>query len=213
MPRLWPRMAYEAPTGYVLFVERHLDALRREAATVVGDDGEADRLYPDVLMDVATHWKWLEARRRWLGGAGAADAYLHRAFQRRSLRWRSEQWRSDQDAVSEVDVWGPDVQVWRPDEPPPLIRPRTPPGTNLSSTALRLAPHVTPERRASAMPVAEALVAWWHAYEAWRRRQVIVIVATVFILLALASRPGTGAVGAPPERAPVTVIDIHAGWG
>jgi len=224
MLRLWPRMTYEAPRGYVQFVERHIDELRRDAATVVGEDGEADSLYPEVLTDVAARWKWFERSRRWLGRSGDAEAYLRRAFQRRSLRWRSAQWRADQDAAAQVDVWNPEIQVWRDGELPPLLRASVPPPEDLSSTALRLAPHVAPERRAAPLPVADALVAWWHAYEAWRRRQVIIALAMVVILLIIGMRTSSAALSQPPPASPavshpapprpvVSPIDIHAGWG
>ena len=68
MPRVLPRMPDEAPAGYIAFVARHLEPLRRDAARVVGDEEDADRLYPDVLADVAARWGWLELLRTRLGG-------------------------------------------------------------------------------------------------------------------------------------------------
>ena len=59
--RLLPTMALEPPARYVAFVAAHLDPLREQAVGVAGED-EAQRLYPEVLTDVATRWRWLELR-------------------------------------------------------------------------------------------------------------------------------------------------------
>jgi hypothetical protein len=204
MPRLLPRMAYEAPPSYVSFVERHIDTLRRDAATVVGDEYDADRLYPDVLTDVAARWTWLELARTLLGRSGAADRYLHRSFARRSMRWHAGQWGSEE--ITEIEV-----RVWRPDEPSPL---QPSPRRRASSVAERLAPQLAPERPRAVAPIAEAAVAWWHAYEAWRRRWVIAGCVAVFVLLALAGRTPPEALrtsGALPPAASWSVAAADAG--
>jgi hypothetical protein len=157
----------EPPPEYVDFVRRHLEPLRRDAARVVGDEHDADLLYPDVLTDVATHWSWLELQRTRLGRREAADDYLDRAFARQSLRWQPDQ--VDR-FVSDVDI-----SVWDDSELPP--RPV------YTSNATKLAPLLTPPRRVHAGAVCEAAIAWWHAYEVHRRRKLIAIAAVGLVLL------------------------------
>lgn len=186
MLRLVPPMPTEPPDGYVAFVERHLDSLRRESATVVGDERDADQLYPDVLTDVATRWRWLNLLHTRLNRPDAGERYLRQAFARRSQRWRSEQ------------TFGVDIEVWQPDAPAPptwstaSFGPAVPGNIEVraitaapawSSMALRLAAHVTPRPRVEIRALAEAAVAWWHAYEAHRRRKVYAAIAVVFAFL------------------------------
>jgi hypothetical protein len=181
----------EPPAGYVAFVARHLEPLRRDAARVVGDEVDADRLYPDVLADVAARWRWLELMRTRLGRPAAADEYLHDAFVRRSQRWRS-----DQEPVIDIQVWRTDgderdlrvasaagaagaaevAPPWRPSRP------------SLSSAATRLAPFLRPAARGEVGVLAEAAVAWWHAYEASRRRRIVAGVVAGLVVVAAALR-------------------------
>jgi hypothetical protein len=180
------RMDTEAPPGYVAFVARHLGPLRRDAAQVVGEDGHPDELYPEVLTDVAARWGLLELTRIFLRRPGASETYLRHAFARRSAKWRSGQdrWQVEERIVEErmmVEVFGPD-RDWRP--PPPPV--------SYSSAAVRLAPFI---RRTTAFepgPLAEAAVAWWHAYEAHRRRWVIAAIVVAFLFAAMIARAATG---------------------
>ncbi len=179
MPRLLPRMALEPPPGYVAFVARHLEPLRRDAARVLGDEHEGDRLYPDALTDVALHWRLLDLLERRLGRP-ATDAYLHRALVRRCQRWQPER---EPDAEVEIEVWQADT-VWRTR---PVRRVR-------SSGATRQAPYLSPEQTAGV--VAEAAVAWWHAYEVWRRRRWValtVLVGLALVVLFSVTYPATAA--------------------
>jgi hypothetical protein len=65
-----------------------------------------------------------------------------------------------------------------------------------SNAAVRLAPFLRPATPPRVGPLAEAAIAWWHAYEAYRRRLVIAAVVVLFLLIAAALRfqhsPGTG---------------------
>jgi hypothetical protein len=170
-------MALEPPTGYVLFVARHLEWLRGETVRAMGDEHDADLLYPEVLSDVARWWSLLEVGRNLLGQPAAADAYLHRALARRVRRWDSERW------VSQDDVWQGEIHVWRREAERPLW----------SSAAVRLAPHVRPvATRTEVRPVAEAAIAWWHAYEARRRRRVIAVLVAALVLVAVLMRVQAG---------------------
>ncbi len=166
----------EPPPGYVAFVELHLEPLRRAAARVVGDERDADHLYPDVLTDVATRWSWLELLRNRFGRSDAAERYLGRAFERRSQRWRSEA-----DEVWAADGVLADVRVL----PAASFRAPRP---AWSSVAVRLAPHTGQPRRLTPGPVAEAAVAWWHAYEAKRRYLYVAALVAVFAFFAMVIR-------------------------
>jgi hypothetical protein len=199
LARVVPRMPDEAPAGYIAFVARHLEPLRRDAARVVGDESDADRLYPEVLADVAARWRWLELLRTRLGRVGAAETYLQQAFLRRSERWQADRFELDSDLPP-----GLDIQVLRPGErlpylpvtPQPADEPTAPAMVPASNAAVRLAPFLRPASPAQVGPLAEAAIAWWHAYEAHRRRLVIAGVVVLFLLVALALRfqesPGTG---------------------
>jgi hypothetical protein len=182
MLRLVPPMPTEPPDGYVAFVERHLDSLRREAASVVGDERDADQLYPDVLTDVAARWRWLDLLHTRLHQPDAGERYLRQAFARRSQRWRAEQ-----TSPVEIEVWRPAAPAgssW----PSASFAPAAAPGPGWSSIALRIATHVAPGPRVEIRAVAEAAVAWWHAYEARRRRKAYAALALLFVFAMLVLR-------------------------
>ncbi|GAA3457119.1 hypothetical protein GCM10018962_89530 [Dactylosporangium matsuzakiense] len=165
------RMTSEPPPGYVAFVSRHLEPLRRDSSRVVGGDEDADYLYVDVLTDVATRWPWLELQRTRLGQDGAADDYLDRTFHRRSERYYAaedaEHIEDDRQITVTPEGAGQRRAVQR-----------------YVSTAVRLAPIVVPRRKAFiAGPAAEAAIAWWHAYENIRRRRLVYIGFVVLLLL------------------------------
>jgi hypothetical protein len=164
----------EPPPGYVAFVASHLEPLRREAARVVGDEQDADYLYPDVLADVAARWTWLELLRGRLGRDGIAEWYLRHRLARRSRRWLLEE-PAPQPASQPADIR---VLVEGAPRPVPAR----------SSAAVRLAPQVRPAPRPVADAVVEAALAWWHAYEGRRRQLYIAGLVTVLVFFALAMR-------------------------
>jgi len=133
----------------------------------VGPRSEADELYPEVLTDVAVRWTRLEVLRRWLGRRDAAERYLHRSFQR-----RSQEWQPDESLFL-------DVEVFRSYAPPPPPR---------SNAAIRLAPHLRTTARPEFAVLAEAAIAWWHAYETRRRRRLIGGLVLALVLTAFAMR-------------------------
>jgi hypothetical protein len=181
----WSRMASEAPPGYVAFVQAHLEPLRRDAARVVGDEIDPDVLYQDVLADVAARWNWLELLGSHLGRPGAASAYLEQAFARRCARWRAEQMSGPADGYAEPS----DVRVLRPNERLALLplRSAVPAPEHRSTAGARQARFLTPARTASGA-LAEAAIAWWHAYEAHRRRILITALVLLFVFCAVVLR-------------------------
>ncbi len=181
-------MSTEPPAGYVAFVAAHLDRLRRDAATVVGDERDADLLYPTVLTDVALRWEYLQLLRKRLGKVGIADEYLSRAFMRRSIQWQSQR---DEDEVS--------VHVWSGDGPPPPAvyftergvvddDERGEPKQSQTSAAVRLAPLLDPAARTTTSPIAEASIAWLHAHAVRQKYRLIAIAVFILLIMSILSR-------------------------
>jgi hypothetical protein len=182
--RLLPALVLEPPSEYVAFVAAHLQPLRDDAVDVVGDEQHAGELYPEVLTDVAVHWRMLQLLRHRLGRPAVAERYLRRAFDRRCQQWYAAQ----------VPDEGPlvDIQVWSGDRPPgyrpaltgwasPADDPEPP---RWESRATRLAAFVLPAST-EAGPEVEAAIAWWHAYESHRRRRLIAAVLISIVLFML----------------------------
>ena len=149
---LVPPMDDEPPPEYVAFVATHLCELRRETDRLVGGDHEAGHLYMEVLSDVAGHWRRLMWWSRVTHGDAATD-YL-----RERLAQRTKQWREDQ--IYEVDV--------RVLQPRPVF-PASLPGEG--SLALRKAGLLPGTVRSGLTAIADAGIAWVHAYrrQQWRR--------------------------------------------
>ena len=202
MPSLRP--AAEPPPGYVEFVARNLAPVREEATRLTGDEQAGDRLYPDALSDVASRWIWLELQRRGLRRRDAAEDYLHRALVR---RWQAAQaahggqagqlgqgwqvwqfWQADEEDEEPFDAF--DIRVLTPGEATwvfsnaPPVRRTGPPG----SAALRLAPQLQTTERPAFAPVADAAIAWFHAYEKWRRRRWATVIVATFLLVVFVAR-------------------------
>jgi hypothetical protein len=167
---LMPSLLLDPPPRYVAFVAVHLEPLRRESFEALGDDTDARRLYPEVLTDVARRWSWLELARAVLRRPEAAEGYLRRSLHRRTQQARAR-WEPEEDGSA------PQIEfvVWRSKAPRPAF----------SSGATRLAPHLHPAPRTEFGVVAEAAVAWWHAYEAHRRNRYIALAVVVLVLLGL----------------------------
>lgn len=165
MTELVARMEPEAPPDYVTFVGRHIATLRTESDRLTGDIGHGEEIYAEALSDVAARWRWFELLRTRLGRPAVADHYLRRTLDARAKRWRDEQ------------PYPVEVRAIRPvsDPAPPRRR------QFHSSLGLRQAAFLAPEHHAPA-PVAEAAIAWWHAYEAHRRRRRVLIAVAVLLL-------------------------------
>ena len=196
-------MTFEPPPRFVAFVERHLAALRRDAARVVGRVNDAEELYPLVLIDVAAHWSTLELVRRHLHDDRSAETYLTRAFTRHATRWRRDQvwavenevWRSERAPMLEIEVWQPPEPLG---EPFPPAEPESRQGgagvmvatsgpghpTVATSTAMRLAPYLVPAGVRQAGPLAEATIAWLRARAA-RQQSWLMVWLTIAVIFAM----------------------------
>jgi len=190
---LVPKMEAEAPDGYVSFVDRHLVSLRFESAQLAGDAWHAEEIYPEVLSDVAARWQWLELLSKWFGRPGAADDYLRQVLSTRAKRWRAEQIYEVEmvvlraDAVAEPVVETPKAAT----SSAGLARYRRT-GAGRSSIGLKQARFLSPLRRPPT-PIAEATIAWFHAYEAYRRRKrVAAVIGLILVLAALLNLRATG---------------------
>jgi hypothetical protein len=141
----------EPPPEFVAFVAAHLADLRRETDRLVGGDAEAGHLYMDVLTDVAGHWRRLCWWSR-LTGHDAAAAYLRERLARKTRQWRDDQ-------IYEVDV-----RVVREYA-------MVPAGVSARSLALRKAAVLPGTVRSGVVAVADAGIAWVHAYrrQQWHR--------------------------------------------
>jgi len=160
---LIPPMDDEVPPAYVEFVVTHLGELRRETGRLVGGDAVADHLYLDVLADVAGHWRRLCWLSRWSGRDAAAD-YLARRLAARTNEWRDEQ------------LYPVDVRVL----PPSTVGP---PGAATASLALRKAAVLPGTARSGVVAVADAGIAWVHAYQRQQWRRVGRLVAAGILLV------------------------------
>ncbi|MDI6101434.1 hypothetical protein QLQ12_22715 [Actinoplanes sp. NEAU-A12] len=144
---LIPPMDDEPPPDFIAFVTAHASSLRAESSRLVGGSTVADEIYREILVDLAGHWR----RLRWRGRAGS--------YMRQRLAARTGQWREDQ--VYEVEV-----RVLRPP------RPVVPPVTVGGSLALRKAAILPGTARADLDALADAEIAWVHAYLQWQWRRV-----------------------------------------
>ena len=171
MAYLIPPMEDEPPPEFIAFVAARLAVLRSEVARLTGGDRGAPEISMQILTDLAGRWRWLT----WLGrltGRDAAAEYLDRR-----LTARTRQWREDQ-------VYPVEVQVLRDTDrilqtaggPPANARYRRPPAHESpapvhESVAERLASLLPSTVRADTEVIAEAEIAWVHAYRRyiWRR--------------------------------------------
>jgi hypothetical protein len=178
-----PPMAEEPPSDFVTFVAVHLATLQAEASRLVGGGRHGDEVYPQVLCDMALHWRRLRLWRR-LTGRDEFGSYL-----RRRLAARAEQWREDQ-------VFPVEVQLVA--QPPPLPAPvfaAAAPPAPAASVALRKAALLEGTKRSQRLGQAEAAIAWEHACQQARFRRTARVVALstfgVFATIQLADRlPG-----------------------
>ena len=159
MAYLFPPMDDEPPPDFLAFVAARLDGLRREAFRLSGGAADSDALAMDVLTDLAGHWRRLRWESR-LRGHEVMSGYLTRR-----LATRTKQWREDQIYPVEVHVL-----------PPPTLPGRYERRTG-ATVAQRLAELLPTTVREEAEVVAEAEIAWVHAYRRhvwWRYARVCI---------------------------------------
>jgi hypothetical protein len=196
MAGLLPQMSLEPAPGYCRFVERHFEALRRDARRLAGEGNgpDVDEVCADVLADVALRWRWFELLRVRLRRSDPAGAYLGVALARRIARWRPDEPETDDDTPREVQVEaasGPPVwptAAWYPDDryavdiSPPEPATKAPAAT---SAAVRIAA-VRPLPTPTPSPQVEAVIAWLHAYATYEKhRRVVAGAAAVVVAAAL----------------------------
>ena len=195
MPYLVPPMDPEPPDDYVAFVADNLAAVHSEAARLVGGESHAGEVYPEALADVAGRWR----RLRLLCRLGRRDATSE--FLRRRLSVRAKQWRDDQiyqvdvrvmrepryppaPALSTAGVAGPQP-LGALSAPGPASSAAGPAGAPAAeSVARRLAPLLPPTVRAQLRPVAEAAIAWGHAYRRHELRRLARVGVSMVLVLA-----------------------------
>lgn len=168
MQKLIPPMDSEPPRDYVDFVVGNMAMLQAEATRLVGGDRHADQVYTQALIDVAGRWRRLSWQRRISHRDTTAD------FLRRRLLARAEQWREDRIYPVEVvsvptpGAFQPASQaIYQPaaqDRLWPSTVPAGAPAAAPESVAHRMAPLLPATVRADAAPVADAGIAWEHAY-------------------------------------------------
>lgn len=161
MPYVVPPMAEEPPGDFVSFVAAHLGEAQREAARLTGGVQHADEIYPMALSDCAGHWR----RLRWRSRLARRD--VPGDFLARRLSTRAKQWRDDQ-------IYDVDVRALRP----PAVHTALP-----ASWAARKAALLDSTSRAQARPIAEAAIAWSHAWRRARWNRIGRTVAVVALVL------------------------------
>jgi hypothetical protein len=164
MAYLIPPMADEPPRDYLAFVAGRLTALRSESSRLVGGDRDADGISMEVLTDLAGHWRRVCWRSR-LGHRDAAAEYLDKR-----LAARAKQWREDQIYPVEVSVAGD----WSP-----VVTRRAP----VQTVAEKMAPLLPSTVRQEAGVLAEAEIAWVHAYRRYVWRHYARVIGGMVLLL------------------------------
>ena len=165
MAYLIPPMDDEPPPDFLAFVAARLDGLRREAFRLSGGAGDAEALVMEALTDLAGHWR----RLRWvsrLRGHEVMSEYLTRRLAARTKQWREEQ------------IYPVEVGVLPPPAAP--VRYARPAGTTVAQRLADLLPSTV---RREAEVVAEAGIAWVHAYRRhvwWRYTRVCIGVVLLF---------------------------------
>jgi hypothetical protein len=166
---LVPPMDDEPPADFVDFVRVRLADLQQQAARLAGSPAHADEIYPEALADVAGHWRRLSLHRR-LTHRDTHGAYLARRLAKRAAPWREEQ------------IYQVEVRPWRA------------PVHHRESVALRKVGLIPGTERRQARPLAEASIAWTHAWRrsrrhSWARAAVICTLVAIAVTQCLPPAP------------------------
>jgi hypothetical protein len=162
---LIPPMDEDPPPEFVEVVAAHEHELRYEAVRLVGGHPVGQEIYQDLLTDLAGHWRRLCWWSR-LTGSDAFDPYLRKRLLKRTAAWRDDQ-------VYEVEV-----RVLRT-HPPALV----PAGGPAASIAFHKAAVLDSTTRAGLLTLADAAVAWVHAWRRAEHRRVARVVIGAFVLV------------------------------
>jgi hypothetical protein len=147
---LIPPMDGDPPPEFVDAVAAHEAELRPMALRLTGGDPIGHEIYQESLIDLAGHWRRLRLRGR-LTHSDAPGIYLRKRILERTKAWRDDQ-------VYEVEV-----RVLRTPE-----RQLVKVGGPAASIAFHKAALIDSTARAGLLTLADAAVAWCHA---WRRAQ------------------------------------------
>lgn len=164
MAYLIPPMDDEPPRDYLAFVAGRFTALRNESSRLVGGNRDADGISMEVLVDLAGHWRRLCWRSR-LSHRDAAAQYLDKRLAARAKQWRDEQ------------IYPVEISVAR-DNPPPVLRRQ-----GRQTVAERMAPLLPSTVREEVGVLAEAEIAWVHAYRRYVWRRYARVVGGILLLL------------------------------
>lgn len=215
MANLIPPMDDEPPPEFIAFVAGRLSALRAEAARLTGGDRSAPEVTMEVLIDLAGHWRRLSWRSR-LTHRDATAEFLDRRLTARTRQWREEQIYPVEVNVLRDTAWAaPPEQILEPAGAPhsaaypaagatrPLTaaaaeaRYRRPPAPPEETLAQQLASFLPSTVRRGSEVVAEAEIAWVHAYRryVWRRvlRMAVGVVLVMGYLIQFMSQFTTSA--------------------
>jgi hypothetical protein len=172
MAYLIPPMDDEPPPEFIAYVAGRLVRLRGEAARLIGGDRSAPEIVMQVLTDLAGHWRWLTWRSR-LTHRDEAGAYLDRRLTVRAKQWREEQiYPVEVNVLPEASWASPQILTTagaasaRPAAG--AAQCRRPPEESLAQQLAFFLPSTV---RHGSEVVAEAGIAWVHAYRryVWRR--------------------------------------------
>ncbi|GAA3901128.1 hypothetical protein [Actinoplanes auranticolor] len=167
MAYLIPPMEDETPPEFIAFVAARHDMLLGEAARLTGGERSAPELCMQVLTDLAGRWRWLT----WISRLTRRDAAAQLLDRR--LTARTRQWREDQIYPVEVQVLRDHDQSLHTVAVPSTatVQYERPPAPAHESVAQQLAALLPSTVRAGTGVIAEAEIAWVHAYRRylWRR--------------------------------------------
>ncbi len=163
---LIPPMDDDPPAEFVEVVAAHEGVLRPEALRLTGGDPAGHEIYQESLIDLAGHWRRLRLWGR-LTHADAPGLYLRKRLVKRTKAWRDDQ-------VYEVEV-----RVLHPPERQ-LVRV----GGPAASIAFHKAAVIDSTARAELLTLADAAVAWCHAWRRAQRNRVARLVIGGLLLVA-----------------------------
>jgi hypothetical protein len=163
---LIPPMQDDPPPEFVDAVAVHERALRPEALRLVGGDPVGHEIYQELLTDLAGHWRRLRFWGR-VTHTDAAGIYLRKRLVKRTAAWRDDQ------------VYQVEVRVLRTATPALVTV-----GGHSASIAFHKAAVLDGTARAGLLTLADAAVAWCHAWRRSEHRRLARLAIGGFLLVA-----------------------------